>query len=254
MGSLTGRVAAQPEIVQGVFLAIGFAALSDIHADFVRKARGDVGEDGNKWPRLSPKYLAYGRRFGPGEQSRLKAAAGLGRANSKAPGLLTASQLKRWRQIYGTRLARFAASMPLAQAKAKAAAIAWATLKAEGAKTKLEVYGNRQVEVLRDTGILLNSLSMGKWAASCGHRDIQPSAITGREHQVFSVIENGVIVGTNVPYAASHNFGDPKRGIPARPFIPHPDRVPTVWLQRWLRTGMTAVSHAMRYALQHGRV
>ncbi len=71
---------------------------------------------------------------------------------------------------------------------------------------------------------------------------------------MFSVIENGVIVGTNVPYAASHNFGDPKRGIPARPFIPHPDRVPTVWLQRWLRTGMTAVSHAMRYALQHGRV
>ncbi len=64
VGSLTGRVAAQPEIVQGVFLAIGFAALSDIHADFVRKARGDVGEDGNKWPRLSPKYLAYGRRFG----------------------------------------------------------------------------------------------------------------------------------------------------------------------------------------------
>ncbi len=157
------------EIVQGVFLAIGFAALSDIHADFVRKARGDVGEDGNKWPRLSPKYLAYGRRFGPGEQSRLKAAAGLGRANSKAPGgnsgLLTASQLKRWRQIYGTRLARFAASMPLAQAKAKAAAIAWATLKAEGAKTKLEVYGNRQVEVLRDTGILLNSLSMGQMGA-----------------------------------------------------------------------------------------
>ena len=242
--SLGGRSAEYREFARGVFLAIGFQAVGDVQADFARKARGETGEDGVRWPRLSPKTLAYSRRFGPGEKSRLKKAAGLGRANNQR-GLLTKAQDKRWRQIYGTRLARFAASMPLGAAKAKAAQVAWATLKAEGAKTKLEVYGNRPHEVLRDTGVLFNSLSQGELSGNGVGAGYNPP-----EGQVFEIAESGVIVGTNVPYAGSHQHGDAKRGIPARPFLPR--AAPQVWLARWAEVGLTAASAALRIVLMQG--
>lgn len=256
VGTLTGN--GTSNLAQGVFLSLGFAALSDIQGDFVRKARGEAGEDGNRWPRLSPKTLAYSRRFGPSEKSRLKREAGLDRANGFAPGgkdgLLTKQQLKRWRHIYGTRLARLAASMPFGEAKARAAQIAWATLKAEGAKTKLEVFGNRPHEVLRDTGILLNSLSMGRQGGDGATLTYSPPTAPGGEHQVFQALENGVIVGTNVPYARVHNEGNPAKGIPERRFIPKDGQVPDVWLGRWLNTGMRAVAAALRQSLTAGGV
>lgn len=257
VGTLVGKATEFPEIARGVFLSLGFAALSDIQDDFIRKARGGIGEDGTKWPPLEPKTLAYSRRFGPGEKTALKKAAGLGRANSFAPGgkdgLLTKQQLQRWRKIYGQCLARFAASMPMGEAKAKAAQVAWATIKREGAKTKLEVFGTRQVEVLRDTGVLFNSLSMGELSeGGAGAINYTPPRLPGGDQQIMTTIENGVIVGTNVKYARSHNEGDPKRKIPARPFLPKPDRVPQVWLNRWLDTGMRAVANAIAYSLQVG--
>lgn len=236
LASLVG--AARSEAAQGVFIAVGIAALSDIHADFIRKARGEVGEDGNTWPRLDPKTLAYSRRFGPGEQSALKKAAGLGRANRFAPGgnkgLLTAAELKRWRKLYSASLARLAASMPLGKAKGIAAAMAWAKLKSEGAKTKLDVYGHREHEALRDTGVLLNSLSVGV-ESTFGSYDPP-------EDQVFGLQENGIIIGTSVVYAGVHNEGYAKKGIPERRFLPKPDQVPPMWLERWLTAGMRALS------------
>lgn len=36
-------------------------------------------------------------------------------------------------------------------------------------------------------------------------------------HQVIG--DEAVLVGTNVIYAATHQFGDESRGIPARPFL-----------------------------------
>lgn len=255
IGAMTGAGGAYADLARGVHYALGFAALSDITADFVRKARGGVGEDGVKWPRLSPKTLAYSRRFGKGEQARLKKAAGLGRGNAYAPGgkkgLLTKAQLKRWRQIYGTRLARFAASMPLGAAKARAAKIAWATLKSEGAKTKLEVFGNRPHEVLRDTGVLLGSLSPGQLGGDGSGVNYSPPSGPGGEEQVFRSMSNGIIVGTNVPYAAAHQNGNPKKGIPARPFLPKGE-APEVWRQRWAAAGTRATTAAIRMAFTRG--
>lgn len=253
LASLTGS--ARSEVAKAVFIAVGMAALSDIHADFIRKARGQVGEDGNTWPRLSPKTLAYSRRFGPGEQAQLKRAAGLGPANRFAPGgnkgLLTAAELKRWRKYYSMHLARLAARYPLAQAKAIAAGIAWNKLKAEGAKTKLEVYGHREHEALRDTGVLANSLSVGALIGSFSyhkpHRD-------GGEEQIFEILDNGIIVGTNVAYASTHNEGDRKRGIPKRQFIPKENEIPDAWLERWLQAGMRALAHGIDYVMIRGEV
>lgn len=265
---LTGKVRDANNIAKGVFLAIGFAALSDIKADFIRKSRGAVGEDGTKWPPLSPEYLAYQRRFGPGEKAALKKAAGISSGQRFAPGgtlkttvidhvitekfvqnkgLLTKAQLKRWQLIFARSLQRFLVSMPEAAAKKRAAKTAWATLKNEGARTLLEVFGKRQVDILRDTGILLNSLSPGKITSSNTYD--KPNG-DGGEHQIFETIANGVIVGTNVPYAASHNHGDPKRGIPKRQFLP--DVPPPIWVERWLDVANNALLSAARYAFQIG--
>jgi hypothetical protein len=256
VSTLTGHSRQFSDYARGVYFVIGFAAMSDIHADYIRKARGGTGEDGVKWPPLSPKTLAYSRRFGPGEQTALKAAAGLTRAHHLAPGgkkgLLTNAELKRWRAIFARLVGRFAMDMDLGEAKAKAAAIAWTQLKAAGAKTKLEVFGHREVEILRDTSILLNSLSMGHMASDA---DAYASGVSNRpapEDQVFAPIENGIVVGTRVKYARAHNEGVPGR-LPARPFIPRPDRIPSQWMARWLDAGMQAVAYALEDSLGQGR-
>lgn len=238
LASVTGD--AQSEAARAVFIAIGTTMLGLIHEDFITKARGGTGADGTRWPRLSPKTLAYSRRFGPGEQAALKRAAGLGRSNRFAPGknkgLLSAAELKQWRAIYASRLARFAASVPLGEAKAKAAAIAWAEMKRRGAKTKLEVYGNREHEILRDTGVLANSLSIG----------------ASSDSQVFDLLENGVRVGTKVAYAARHHYGG--KGVPARPIMPDPNKIPQQWRMDILNAGMRTLASALASSLQRGAV
>lgn len=253
VASLLGKSAPgqAAELARGVFFSIGFAALSDIQGDFVNKSRGGTGADGETWPPLSEKYLAYGRRFGPGERTALKASAGLGRQHAYAPGgkdgLLSKAELRRWRGIYAHLLARFAVDMPLGEAKAKAAAIAWNRLKASGAKTKLEVFGHREVDILRDTSVLLNSLSMGRLVGS----EYAKPAGDGGEQQIFEPLANGIAVGTRVIYARTHNEGDPKRGIPKRQFIPPSNKIPAAWLSRWADVGMQAVAHAV--SIQLGR-
>jgi hypothetical protein len=249
VGMLTGREADSQGLARGVFATLGYAALSDIKDDFVRKARGGTGEDGVTWPKLSPKTIAYGRRFGPGEKSRLKRAAGLGRANSKAPGgrpgLLTAAQLKQWKAIYRSVLARLMVTMGAGAAKAQAARIAWAKLKKAGAKTMLEVYGSRQVDILRDTGVLLNSLSPGELGGAAGSITSSPPSADGGEAQVFKLFESGVIVGTTVPYARDHQEGDPARNLPPRPFLPT-HGIPPAWLANWEEAGGLAIAAAAR--------
>ncbi len=231
--SATGASSRHLEYARSIHTTVGLAALSDIARDFYRKARGQVGEDGETWPRLSPKYLAYGRRFGTGEQAALKRQAGLGRGHRMAPGgnrgLLTAEQLRRWKQIFASRLRWLASRMPLAQAKKIAAAIAWAKLKEEGAKTKLEVYGNREHTILMDTGSLFASLSPGEeHDADQVNNQYDPP-----ENQIFELMRSGVIVGTNIPHAKVHNRGNRQRGIPKRQFVPV-ERAPQIWRDRWV--------------------
>ena len=248
-------------LARSVFYTIGIAALSDIQLDFIRKSRGGTGEDGVKWKPLSKEYLAYGRRFGRGEQAALKRAAGLGREHRHGvggnkiidgrwegdeyrpvyggnTGLLTAEQKQRWNQVFARTLASLAARHDLAKAKGMAAAHAWNVLKGEGAKTKLEVFGNRQVEILRDTGVLFNSLSPGYLTPDGS--DYTPPSGPGGDEQVFKAISNGIIVGSSVKYAARQNK--------TRPFIPK--EVPKAWLARWSETAVNVIGIALqRYLL-----
>lgn len=65
--------------------------------------------------------------------------------------------------------------------------------------------GNR--DILRDTGRLFRSLSAGVEETPAGNPD-----------QVLRLGRGEVIVGTNVPYAAYHQYGTAR--MPARPFLP----------------------------------
>lgn len=74
--------------------------------------------------------------------------------------------------------------------------------------------GEGVAQILRDTGVLMNSLSPGG-----------PGSL-------IEVLHNGVSVGTNVPYAHYQHFGT--KTIPARPLWP--ERIPDSWSDEILDT------------------
>lgn len=240
---LTGDSQTDPN-ARSVFYAIGFQALSDISDAFVVKARGGTAEDGISWPPLSKKYLAYGRRFGKGEQAALKREAGLGpqhhRGVAGKGGLLNAQQQKLWNQVYARTIAWASMRFDAKTAQHIAAGHAWNVVKKSGGKTKLEVYGSRQVDILRDTGVLLNSLSPGYFD---GMNYEKPTA-EGGESQVFRPIADGIVVGTSVKYARNHNEGTT---VPKRQFLP--DTYPRVWLDRLVKVATQAIRIATQRQL-----
>lgn len=223
--SLTGANGENADLAVAVKNAVGFEALADVTDDFLVKSRGGTGVDGVKWAPLAPATLAYGRR----------APRGRGFAPGGKDGLLTAAQLQRWRDIYGSRLERLALSLPPGDASSFAAAIAWTEIKKEGGKTKIGEYANRPHEIGRDTGVLLNSLSPGELSATT----YTNPTTEGGSDQVFQPLENGVVVGTNVAYASAF--------AKKRPIVP--SRIPQSWLDGWVRVANRALAAALQIAL-----
>lgn len=223
----SGRAPDSLGIVQGFKLRLAVAFLSKVKEAFIEKSRGGADETGDSWPPLSRKYLAYQRRFGPGEKAALKKGAGLGKANQHAPGgkdgLLTAAQVKEWNRIFARNMRWLEKRYPEEQAKSQAAKIAWTTLKRQGAKTKLDVFGSRQVDILRDTGVLFNSLSPGLLNQSGANASYAPP-----EGQIVETGPGDLIVGTNVRYAAAHQYGV---RVPQRRILPDASRIPASWLE-----------------------
>ena len=256
-GMLVGRETDTERVARGVFLTLGFAALNSIKQDFIVKSRGGTGEDGVKWPPLTKEYLAYGRspgegrgsgrRFGPGEKAALKKAAGLGKQHrfgiGADRGLLTKAEKKRWESIYGSRVTRLSLSLPLEDAKTFAAKIAWAQIKREGAHTMLETFGNRKVDILRDTGVLFNSLSPGQLDGAGPDAVYSSPTSDGGSQQVFELLGNGVIVGTSVPYGIYHQEATSPNRL--RPFLPT-GNIPERWEQNWLDAGLVALEVGAR--------
>lgn len=227
-GSIAGDDSDTAGVATGLQLRVGVACLSQVQQAFIVKSRGGVGSDGIKWPALKRSTIA-GRRTTRGERKAL----GIG--GKRERGILTPAQNARWRQIYGTRLARLRMVMPEGAAKARAAQIAWAILKSEGAKTKLEVLGGRQVDMLRDTGELLRSLSPGV--------EDRPSSADG---QVFRVERGLVIVGTNKK--TWHHTGT--RKMPARPLWPVDGVIPEPWMQSIMAVLTSGLLVAIRTVLR----
>jgi hypothetical protein len=220
LAQLVAALSTGGEAARGVQLRMGTAALSLIQQAFVVKSRGGMGSDGIKWPPLKRATVAARR---PPPQKR---------RGERPRGLLTMTEDKRWRAIYGQSLAWLRAKGESeGSAKARAAQIAWAKLKQAGAKTRLDTLGGRQVDIGRDTGRLLRSLTPG----------VEGSPATVPE-QVLKTPPGGVIVGTNVPYAAK--FHERRRLWPAD--------LPDSWWERIMEAGMRGLVEAAQRGLQQG--
>lgn len=189
-------------------LRLGVGLMSKIQQDFIRKSRGQTGEDGIKWKPLERTTIAQ-RRTTAAERR----AAGVG--GRRVRGLLTPSQDRQWRMIYATRRASMISrGVPASTASARAAAIAWTILKNAGAQTKIGLFGGRTVDILRDTGELFRSFTPGV--------EDRPARTPG---QIFRERPGQVIVGTNKK--TWHHKGT--RKLPSRPFWPLNGQLPPAW-------------------------
>lgn len=170
-----------------------------IHEEFLVKSRGGTDSAGIRWKPLSPRTIAY-RPLGKGD------AQLFGVRNFKATrGLLTPSQDKRWRAIYGYQIRR-------GKTPAQAASLAWNILKSSGAKTRLGTLSNRQLPILILTQRLERSLRPGKV--------IQGLYLPSQE-QEYEVDGTRLVVRTTVPYS--------DKLAQERPIFP-PDLTP--WINR----------------------
>lgn len=229
---VAGTAADSYGVVRGIQLRAGVALLSEVQRAFLTKSRGGTGSDGIKWAPLAPQTIAN-RRTTRQERRALGIRKGWRRPS------LDAIQDLRWRQIFARNYRLGLLDLPPAEAKRRAAAIAWATLKREGAKTLLEKLGSRQVDILRDTGLLFKSLSPGV--------DDRPS---GADGQIFETPPGRVIVGTNQkPW---HHKGNPAKNLPARPLWPPDGSIPQAWWPSIRRAILAGVVRAVVEAYQRG--
>lgn len=203
VAAASGDTAAAKEAADALQVRVGMTALGWIRDAFVVKARGGTDASGLKWPPLSPKTIAYSRRH-PGVLN-----PGSARAAFAPSWMLTDKQRERWWAIYRRGLGQFRGD------KAKAAKLAWFVVKGEGAETLIGKYGQTQVDILRDTGLLLNSLSPG----------VTPGNV---EHQVFRMGPGEVVIGTNRKHALAHHEGIPGK-LPQRRLWPEPSQWPQEW-------------------------
>lgn len=210
--ALSGRAPDSYRIVRPVLTRGAVALLAKIQAAFVIKARGGTDEAGIKWAPLKRATVAARRAT----RDELRA---LGVGGRRVRGLLTPAQDAEWRRTFARTLGQMRGrGMEEAEAMGVAARVAWAKVKAMGAKTRLELLGGRAVEILRDTGRLLRSLEPGT-----------EDAPRNPANQVLRVRAGEIVVGTKVEYALSHHRGNPAKNLPARPLWPDPANIPDAW-------------------------
>ena len=195
--------------VQRLQVRLGLATLDMIKELFLVKARGGTDETGLRWQPLSPKTIAYSRRH-PGVPRQST------RARYAPSWMLSRRQRDRWWQLYSQALARFKGD------KSHAAAYAWFISKQEGARTLLGVYGQTKVEILRDTGLLYNSLVPGQTPPTTPGV-VSPTTPRRPKEQVFRYRTGEVTIGTSRKWAGTHHRGIPGR-LPQRRLWPPPER------------------------------
>jgi len=168
-----------------------FHLLEKIHDAFLTKSDGGTDETGLRWKPLKRETIAQ-RPLGPGEATKF-GIRGLGRSGR---GLLTMSQNRRWKGIFYSTFKRLLLKVGEAQAKVLAAKLAWANLKSEGAKTKLDVLGDRKVPILQVSHRLIKSLTPGS---------LSDDSYSPPEEQIFESHWGSVTIGSKVPYAAKQH-------------------------------------------------
>ena len=211
---MSGRATETHGIAEGFMLNLGFGALSDIKNAYIQKSLGATDEAGVRWPKLAPFTVIQRERRRQRETKKQR---------STREARLEKLQRRTRKEITETALRRFRMSLPEAEAQRRAQAL--------GAQV---VISGKSLQILRDTGVLFNSLGPGRLTGRAGSVSYSKPHVEGGEEQIFETAPGEVIVGTNVAYASTHQHGDSGRNIPARPFLPtSATGVPQVWWDRW---------------------
>lgn len=235
MGTIPQIAAGQGDLplARALLIRMGIAALYRISRAFIVKAAGGTDETGLKWKPLSPSTIAYHRRQLPKPGAKNPIPKGRGRA-AKAPSYaLTPKQRENWWRYYRSYLGRY-------NDKAHAARAAWVRVKAEGGTTLMARYGSQPVQILRDTGLLLTSLTPGTYAGGASPPKVKK--------QVFDLARGTVIIGTNREWAWTHHKGTAR--IPRRELWPDPSRWPESWWDEITSAGVDGLIDIILYLLR----
>ncbi len=216
--SLPQRAQQSGTIVNAVMTRIGLAILAHIKKAFIAKSTGGTDEAGDRWAPLSPKTIAARlRKRGKTQAKQPKAAK-----HSKAQ----ATKTEKWRKEYIRGLKIFKGN------KAAAARRAWLVV---GKSTiPFDKYNNNRVDILRDTGKLLNSLS--------------PDG--NSPDRILRVSNGTIIVGTRVKYALAHHRGVPGR-LPQRRLWPKV--FPASWWKDILAQGKQELVDLLTQLIKNAR-
>jgi hypothetical protein len=212
-GLLSGREPDPTGEVQAIQTRLGVQALSLIKEAFIQKSRGGTDEAGDRWEPLRGTTLALRmRNFSPTAARVNKLADILSKSEDsrKAQVRVQFERLRRtlFREGAGKVASRNAlrileAMRPnISQGRYKRLRnVLTADLSKPASRKRLWglAFTGAFAEILRDSGVLLNSLSPGVNGAS------------GDPGQVFRLEPGAVIVGTNVPYAVYHHSDEPRK-------------------------------------------
>lgn len=237
---MAGRAPDLHGVAKGLQLRVGVAFLSQVQQDYVTKSRGGTGKDGVKWAPLKTSTIVARRRSKEDVKNiRLAVRSDLGKAGAREVerhiaarrGELTEtmrSHVGRQKGLTLNWLAGSARGLSRAQIEEQA--------RRQGAsiQTIRSILGARTVEILVDTRRMFRAFSPGVADRPSGEAEQQITTGAGQ-----------VILGVNVPYFATHQHGDPKHNIPARPIVPKNGVIPTAYWPAILQAGATGLVRAV---------
>ena len=226
---LAGSTPDRNGLLRGFQLRLGAAFLSKVKKAYVVKSRGGRGDDGITWPDLSPATVAGRRRVAKSSgRKKDKTYVSARRYNVARREAFARLQFRMSRDDARKAAKRIAATDERVTATAGKSKIAAARLMKSGV----------DYDILRDTGILFNSLSPGR---------VNGSAYTTPENQVMNAGTRSIVVGTNVAYAGAHHHGT--KHIPRRALWP--DRMPDAWVSDMVGTALRGLGKAIELVAQH---
>ena len=170
---------------------VTLSMFESISESFNVKSLGLTDDLGNDWHDISVQTKAYGR---PAQKGDLSLGQKRATKDSTTIGLLTPNQYKQWKKIFGRIFHKNKMKIGAAKAKELAGKIAWAELKKTGANTKIDLLGNRNLLILRNTDKLFRSFLPGKLTSNSYRKY--------NKDQIYRVEKGAVTLGSQVDYAS----------------------------------------------------
>jgi len=172
-----------------------------IHKSYKARSEGGADDLGNTFKPLARSTIAQ-RPIGTKQLSQFgltKKQSGTSFKDRKR-GLLSPEEDAEWRRKYSSVLSQLMLKINYSQAQVIAAKIAWAHVKKMGARTRLDVLGDRNVLIMRITDRIFDSLE----PSINSNRGYRP-----KKNQLYKQTGNKLEIGTLVEYAKYHNKSRP---------------------------------------------